>query len=197
MDYEAEPVVYADTPAKLKAVANPLRSQLLELLHERAATVGELAAAVDRPPSSIAYHVDLLVEAGFLRVVRTRQVRAIQERFFGRTGRTIVYGPSQTAGHPRLQFLTEAAAEASQADASAVRATLRHARIPEARAAEFFDRIGAIAEEFSTAERSGETTFGLVAAIYQTNSPTLPDPPLAPDDTNAIQTDDQNERDTP
>jgi hypothetical protein len=56
-----------------------------------------------------------------------------------------------------------------------MRSTLRHARIPEERAAEFFDRVVALAEEFTTLERSGDVVFGFVAAVYPTRHPTLPE----------------------
>src|SRR6266851_4067632 len=71
-------------PGQLRALADPLRRTLLDLLLERAATVTEMAHAVGRPKSTIAYHVNLLVATGLIRVVRTRRVRAIEERYYGR-----------------------------------------------------------------------------------------------------------------
>ena len=75
-------------------MSDSLRGTLLELVLERAATVGELAAAVGRPKSSVAHHVGVLVDAGLLKVVRTRRVRAIDERFYGRTARIFYVGAS-------------------------------------------------------------------------------------------------------
>ena len=46
------------------SLAEPLRGVLLDLPHERAATVTELAQAVGRPKSTVAYHVNVLVDAG-------------------------------------------------------------------------------------------------------------------------------------
>ncbi|WP_041297890.1 ArsR/SmtB family transcription factor [Ilumatobacter coccineus] len=174
-DYELEPSVAADTPARMKAIANPLRSQILDLVLERAATVTELAEAVGRPKSSIAYHVDLLVDVGLLRVVRTRQVRAIEERFYGRVGRTIVLGDALPAGAEPVNMLAEAQAEARVPSPGKMLATLRHARIPADRADEFFSRVNEIAEEFTTLERDGDTVYGFVAAVYPTDHPTLPE----------------------
>jgi DNA-binding transcriptional ArsR family regulator len=88
-DYEIAENVDMSTAAQLQAYANPLRMTLLDLLLERAATVTELAEAVARPRSTVAHHVNVLGDAGLVRMVRTRRVRAIDERFFGRTGRTI------------------------------------------------------------------------------------------------------------
>ena len=176
-DYDLEPSVTADTPQQLKAIAEPVRSLILDLVLERAATVTELATALGRPKSSVAYHVNVLADAGLLQVVRTRKVRAIEERFYGRTGRTIIVGNSPTPeGAVRQNFLAEAQAEAAVVEPGDMRSTLRHARIPSEHADAFFDRITQLADEFTMLPRSGDTVFGLVAAVYRTEHPTLPEP---------------------
>src|SRR5690242_10473013 len=86
-DYELEDLYVVNTPQELRAMIEPIRDTILDLLLERAATVSELAAAVSRPKSSVAHHVNVLVEAGLLKVVRTRKVRAIEERYYGRRAR--------------------------------------------------------------------------------------------------------------
>src|SRR5688500_18449568 len=91
-DYELDDQQDVTAPAQLRALADPLRATILDLLLERAATVAELAAAVQRPKSTVAHHVNVLVEAEMLRVVRTRRVRAIDERYYGRTARVIYVG---------------------------------------------------------------------------------------------------------
>lgn len=90
----SDPVEEAEHPAReqagcrrVRAISNPLRTTILGLLHERAATVTELATAVRRPKSTVAHHVNVLAAAGLLRVVSTRRVRAIDERYYGRTAR--------------------------------------------------------------------------------------------------------------
>jgi len=176
-DYELPSTVEADTPEKLKAIAEPVRAQILDLVLERAATVTELAAALDRPKSSVAYHVDVLVDAGMLSVVRTRQVRAIEERFYGRTGRTIVIGTGAVPhGGISENFLAQAQAEVLTDRPDEMQSTMRHARIPPARAEEFFSRVVELAEEFTTLPREGDTVFGFVAAVYATDHPVLPEP---------------------
>ena len=176
-DYDLEPSVTADTPRQLKALAEPVRSMILDLVLERAATVTELATALDRPKSSIAYHVDVLVDAGLLAVVRTRRVRAIEERFYGRTGRTITMGNTPTPdGVVRQSFLVEAQAEADVSEPGNMHSTKRHARIPEDRAEEFFARVVELAEEFTALPREGDVVYGFVAAVYPTDHPVLPEP---------------------
>lgn len=175
-DYDLEPSVTVSTPAQMKALADPVRTQILDLVLERAATVTELATALDRPKSSVAYHVDTLVDAGMLKVVRTRRVRAIEERFYGRVGRVIIHDATSAAkGVKPPDFLVTALAEINAPEPHHMHSTLRHARIPQDRAAEFFERVAEIADEFTKLPREGDTVFGFVAAVYRTDHPTLPE----------------------
>jgi len=173
-DYELADTVLADTPEKVRALTEATRSSILDLVLERAATVTELALALERPKPSVAYHVDALLDAGLLRVVRTRRVRAIDERFYGRTGRTIVIGdtPLPSGARP-ANFLSIAAGEV-EVDTK-IFASLRHARIPEAVAEEFFTKIAALAEDYTRLPRSGDAVFGFVGAVYPTALPSLPE----------------------
>ena len=179
-DYDIPDTVEVSTPTQLRAIADPLRSTILDLVLERAATVAELAAAVGRPKSTVAHHVSVLVQAGMLRVVRTRRVRAIDERYYGRTGRTIYVGvvrrPGDTTTPVCINGLSVAAAEAVPAhEADRLYSTLRHARIPAPVAAQFWQRVEALIREFTVLPRSGDTVFGFAAGLYPTDHPTLPE----------------------
>lgn len=48
-DYDLGEMLVVAAPEQLRALDDPLRAALLELLLERAATVREMAQAVDRP----------------------------------------------------------------------------------------------------------------------------------------------------
>jgi DNA-binding transcriptional ArsR family regulator len=179
-DYDLADDAEISTPARLRAMADPLRSTILDLLLERAATVGELAVAVGRPKSTVAHHVNVLLDAGLLRVVRTRRVRAIDERYYGRTARLFRVGVNTYPdGTPMVAFandLSLAAAEAAAAhDADDLRSIFRHVRIPHERANEFWERVVAVAQEFTQLPRSGDKVWGFVAGLYPTDHPTLPD----------------------
>ena len=50
---------------------------------------------------------------------------------------------------------------------------LRHARIPEERAAEFMDRVVQLAEEFVTLEPDGDLVYGFLAGVFATDRPAL------------------------
>ena len=176
--YELEDLRIVTSPQELRAMADSLRSTILDLLLERAATVAELAAAVGRPKSTVAHHVGVLLAAGLVKVVRTRRVRAIDERFYGRTARIFYVGKiaaDQVTVVPN--YLSTAAAESAAAyEADRLRAILRYARIPRQRAAEFWDRVFELVNDFSQIPRQGDTVYGFVAGLYPTDAPTLPDP---------------------
>jgi DNA-binding transcriptional ArsR family regulator len=179
-DYELAEQVIVTAPKQLRAMFDPLRATILDLLLERAATVAELAAAVERPKSTVAHHVNVLVDAGLLRVVRTRKVRAIDERYYGRTARTFYVGvvnqPGQDPTTVCVNELSVAAAESVPAhEADRLRSILRHARIPRERAAEFWDRVLDLSREFAATPRDGDTVYGFAAGLYPTDYPTLPD----------------------
>src|SRR5215470_10791769 len=101
-DYELADRFALTTPGQVKAISHPLRTTILGLLHERAATVAELAGTVERPKSTVAHHVKVLGEAGLVQVVRTRRVRAIDERFYGRTARMFYVAVEQSAEGEQL-----------------------------------------------------------------------------------------------
>lgn len=185
-DYDLDDLLVVTAPEQLRALADPLRSTLLELLLERAATVNEMARAVDRPKSSVAYHVNQLVDAGLLRVVRTRRVRAIEERFYGRVARTYYVGALTRAEDKqvvsRINGLAEAAAESVAAHAAdELRCTLVHARIPIEDVREFWAEVQALARRFAQIPRAGDQVYGFAAGLYPTDAPTLPDTDPATD----------------
>ncbi len=163
-DYELADRLVITAPAQLRAIADPLRATILDLLLERAATVAELAAAVQRPKSTVAHHVNVLLEADMLRVVRTRRVRAIDERYYGRTARVFYVGvvnrPGEDPTTVHANALSVAAAESVAAhEADDLRSIVRHVRIPAERAAEFWEWVvDALTREFAQLPRAGDDT---------------------------------------
>ena len=178
-DYQLADELQVDTAARMKALGDPLRTLIADLVLERAMSVTELAQRVGRPRGTVAYHVDVLVEAGLLQVVRTRKVRAMRERFYGRAATTYVmpHEPGQ------LPFLAEVLAEVDLDDAPEPQrpaaVTYRHARIPTERAAEFRRRVLQLALEFVAEPRAGDTEYGMYLALFPTTRSVTP--PLEPE----------------
>src|SRR3954467_13927994 len=178
-DYDLAERLPPTEPAPVRAISHPLRTTILPLLHERAATVNELAQAVARPKSTVAHHVKVLTEAGLLRVVRTRRVRAIDERFYGRTARMFYVGVDRTADGEALprdfnDFEVAASESVDAFLAGKLWGFIRHARITEVEASAFWERMAELVAEFDRLPRSGDTMYGFAVGVYPTDQPTLP-----------------------
>jgi DNA-binding transcriptional ArsR family regulator len=178
-DYELADRMALTRPSQVKAIGHPLRTTILGLLHERAATVTELAAAVERPKSTVAHHVKVLAEAELVRVVRTRRVRAIDERFYGRTARMFYVGVERTADGDDLprdfnDFEVAAGESAAAYRDGKLWGFIRHARISEAQVSEFWNRMAELVAEFDRLPRSGEIVYGFADGVYPTEHAILP-----------------------
>jgi len=179
-DYELADRIALTSPSQVKALSHPLRTTILGLLHERAATVGELAVALERPKSTVAHHVKVLNEAGLVQVVRTRRVRAIDERFYGRTARMFYVAVEQSQEGEDLPRDFNDFEVAARESAAAYRdgklwGFVRHARISEAQVSDFWERMAELVMEFDRLPRSGETVYGFAVGVYPTDHPALPD----------------------
>jgi DNA-binding transcriptional ArsR family regulator len=171
LDYELADLLNVETAAQLKALGDQLRLTIVDVVLERAMTVTELAERVGRPKGTVAHHVDVLVDAGLLQVVRTRKVRAVEERFYGRTART--FGFEHDDGE--IPFLSDVVADidieriAKDRDDVASAFTFRHARIPRDRAEEYRERLYALSLDFIDEPRHGDVEYGLYLAMFPTN----------------------------
>lgn len=175
-DYPLADTVVASTTAQLKAIAEPIRHSILDLVLERAATTTELAVALGRPKGTVDHHLKVLANAGLVQVVRTRKVRAMTERYWGRTARTILHDFPVRDEPANASFLRDALVESVAMPADSCHhdfTTLRHARLDETRLEEFSQRLADLAIEFSAAPRGGDVVYGLLISLYPTNQPTL------------------------
>jgi DNA-binding transcriptional ArsR family regulator len=175
-DYELDDVLRVEAPAQFKAVGDPTRHRIISLLSERAATTSQLAEALGQPRGSVGHHLKVLERAGLIRVVRTRQVRAITEKYYGRTARLFEFNEAE--GDVRkgefVDFFRQAMDEYEETDRKREILTLRHARIPASKAGEYRRRVSELADEFGEeASVPGERVYGFLAQVYLTNLPEL------------------------
>ncbi len=96
-DYELPDRLELDAE-QMKLLLEPTRLQIIDLLSERAATTSQLADVMDRPKGTIGHHCKALEAGGLIHVVRTAKVRAIEERYYGRTARVFILGDLDHAG---------------------------------------------------------------------------------------------------
>lgn len=71
----------------IKAMAHPLRHNILVCLNQRAASPSMLAKQLDQPLGNVAYHVKILLDSGAIELLETRPVRGAIEHIYRATSR--------------------------------------------------------------------------------------------------------------
>lgn len=179
-DYDLADALTLQDPAQYRALFEDTRQAIITLLSERAATVTELAATLDKPKGTVGHHMQVLADAGLVHVVRTQKVRALEAKFWGRTAR-IFYYQNLDAGHAQ-RLLERSAAEvgrleaSGQGEQSVMDVNRRDVRVPAERAREFRDRLADLLLDFADEPRVGETTYAVVYGIFPSSLAALPHP---------------------
>lgn len=187
LDYALDDELTLTVPAQYRALFDDTRSRIVTLLNERAATTQEVAQALGRPKGTIGYHLKVLETAGLIRVVRTKRVRAIEAKYYGRTARVFLYRHVHEAADRPTRILEDAAAEAARTpDGALANANTRHVRISAERAEEWSQRLNDLLTEFADQPREGGIVYGFTFALYATSRTTLrglppTDSPPSPD----------------
>jgi DNA-binding transcriptional ArsR family regulator len=94
------------SPAHFRALGHPLRHRLFNLLRQRPATLAQLAAALGSTKGTVGYHVQLMLDAGVIRLAGTRRVRGGTERYYEPVGTDLRH---DTDAADRTAFLVDAA----------------------------------------------------------------------------------------
>jgi DNA-binding transcriptional ArsR family regulator len=175
-DYDAADVLVVREPEQLKALADDLRSRIVVLLREHARSTTELAEKLGLPKSTVGHHVKVLEKAGLIRVVRTRKVRALTERYYGRTARLFLYESQDGTNAEDVRNIVAAslriAAEEilpldfSDEDSQSCSGALR-IRLNRDDAARFNRRLDRLMNEFRAAEDPTGEPYGLAIAMYR------------------------------
>jgi DNA-binding transcriptional ArsR family regulator len=84
------PITEINDPRLVKALAHPLRIQILSILEEDAASPSEIADQLGAPLGNVAYHVRALANLGLIKLVRTTPVRGAVEHHYKAQERTRV-----------------------------------------------------------------------------------------------------------
>jgi DNA-binding transcriptional ArsR family regulator len=159
---------------QLKAISDPTRTRILQVLDDRPASAKQLAGLLGMTHGKVGHHLKVLKRYGLIEVVEERPVRAMTEKLYGLTYDRLRI---RLSGHgdlvDPLEFLFEQAARevapaVEQPFAESRR--LYSVRMPEARAAEFAERLETLADEFAASSGEGPM-FGLAAAVYRTSIP--------------------------
>lgn len=167
-DYDAPETLVVDAPEQLRALADEVRGAIIALLRERAYSTQELAAELGIPKGTVGHHLKVLESAGLIQVVRTRQVRAMTEKFYGRTARLFIFNAEDPAD-ARALAATVLRQAANEVDRSPDEASFGHvkANLSDKDAARLERRLKRLFDDFSAAENPEGAPRALAAAIYK------------------------------
>jgi DNA-binding transcriptional ArsR family regulator len=171
-DYEADDVLIVSEPEQLRALGDDLRSRIVALLRDRAASTTELAAKLELPKGTVGHHLKVLEKAGLVHVVRTRQVRAMTEKYYGRTARLFLFKSADSDG-----------ADVRNVAAAALRRVAEEmlplredepttfgvvtARLTDADARRLTRRLKRLLDDFRAADSADGDAYGLAGALYR------------------------------
>jgi DNA-binding transcriptional ArsR family regulator len=166
-DYEAEDTMIVSEPPQLRAMADPFRVQLIQLLRDRAQSTQEIAEALSMPKGTVGHHLKVLESAGLIRVVRTRKVRAVTEKFYGRTARLFLYQTEDPADGRAISAVTlrQAANEVELAPLVTGFGLVR-ARLTQKDIERFERRAKKLLDDFRAADTAGGNPSSLTAGIW-------------------------------
>lgn len=176
----------------LKVVADPLRTQILELLTVEPLTVKHVAERLGLATSKLYYHVNMLEKHGLVRVVSTRVIANVIEKQYRAVAIDYDVDPallsfSTESGQANINTLVQVTIDATRDDllrSFQARAfgleqgaptqprraviTRQLSRLPEDKAEAFRSRLEALLREFGAADGadSGAQAYALTIAFY-------------------------------
>jgi DNA-binding transcriptional ArsR family regulator len=173
-DYEAPEVLVVRKPEQLRAVADDVRAKIVALLRHNARSTQELAEVLEMPKGTVGHHLKVLEGAGLIRVVRTRKVRAMTEKFYGRSARLFLYEADdapETVPGLCASMLRNAADEVSHAPGGVNFGHVR-SRLSKSDARRLANRLDKLIDDFRAADvKNGDVDTHMYSIVSSFWSP--------------------------
>jgi DNA-binding transcriptional ArsR family regulator len=167
-DYEAPDTLVVSQPEQLRALADGVRTAIIALLRERAFSTQQLAGKLEIPKGTVGHHLKVLESAGLIHIVRTRKVRAVTEKFYGRTARLFLFHAEDPADARAIgtAMLRQAASELERAPEGTGFGHTK-AALTKKDLARLERRLKKLMDDFRAAETPDGEPYALVAAMYR------------------------------
>jgi predicted ArsR family transcriptional regulator len=182
----------------LKVIANPLRTQIFELLISQIMRVKEICEQLGHPSSMLYYHIHLMEKHGFIQVEDTCLVSGITEKRYRASGRDLkvkpaLLSPTTKEGRGNIDALITSTLETTHADIlrsleartlalqrgakkipRQIMLTRTTSAITKDQGEDFNQRLSALIEGFEEAGESPHTQdrqlYALTAAFYPSST---------------------------
>jgi DNA-binding transcriptional ArsR family regulator len=167
----AKPVPFVlRSPEHFKALGNPVRHRIVNLLRQRPATLRQLTTALAMPKGTVAYHAGVLQDAGMVQVVQTRQVRGGTEQYLGLVSDGFTFEGGQNA-----EFLYRAALGEMLPDQQGPEeTTLRHLWLTKDEARALVGELRQAVPGKGLSRPPEGDVYGLLISLFRADIPTLP-----------------------
>ncbi len=190
VESDAEAVLPADVPVRMpnlpyrraittleqvKAIYDPTRSRILGIIQNQPATAKQIAQALNMPPGTVGYHLQVLESAGLAQVVARRLIRSIVATYYTRTARIFQYDlPPEVSGRfsATMEIMIHARDELADAladygEGMFGRNGFPHARLSPERAAYYQRKMDELMEEMiqETPHSNGDV-YGFYGAFF-------------------------------
>lgn len=177
----------------LRALADPLRIQILELLESKALTVKQVAEKLGLAPSKLYYHFGTLEKLGLIEVAETRMVANMVEKTYLTAADGLDIDPNlfkfaKEGDNEPINILLSSTIDATREDiARSLQARQFQleqgaeekerrliinrvvSRVPEKRIDEFQERLVKLIQEFEAEDGTGKSTdqpYAMTVAFY-------------------------------
>ena len=172
-DYPAADTLVVDDPEQLKALAGELRGRIIGLLRERAWSTQQLARELELPKGTVGHHLKVLERAGLIRVVHTRKVRAMTEKFYGRVARLFLFqiDDPERARAAGASTLRDAAFQLERAVPEKSMWGLVMSRLAQKDADRFARRANRLLDDFRAADSPDGDPYRLALAYWAVGPP--------------------------
>jgi DNA-binding transcriptional ArsR family regulator len=170
-DYAAKDTLIVADTKQLKAMADPFRVQLIQLMRDQARSTQELAEELSIPKGTVGHHLKVLEAAGLIKVVRTRKVRAVTEKFYGRTARLFLYQTDDPDDNRTISAntLRQAALEVERGSVLSGFGLVR-ARLTKKDMRRLETRVKKLQDDFRAADTPGGAPASLTTGMWSTEA---------------------------
>jgi DNA-binding transcriptional ArsR family regulator len=171
-DYEADQTLLVTRPEQLRALTTQPRQEIIRLLRLGARSISELSEEMGMPKGTVGHHVKVLEDVGLIRVVHTRRVRALTEKYYGRVARLFLFqGEEAPDAVPPLGAATlrQAADEVERADRPGF--ALVRARLAPKDMQRFERRTKRLVADFERSDDRDGKLVNLAMAIWASEQP--------------------------
>jgi DNA-binding transcriptional ArsR family regulator len=156
---------HVTTGEQLRAVSNLTRHKIMAVLRFEPATITQIAERLGLAKGSSSYHVRLLERAGVVKVVRTRKVRGVTERYYAMAARAVML-PDPGTGQPDVLMRHAVADLEASADGERF-VQLAHLRLTGEQFAELGARLAALAQEYRELSDPSLPDVSLAFALFR------------------------------